>query len=73
MGLALVPGFPSTLDWLNAPAPASVAERGWLTAVAFVNIGSAWSLQTLHELQALRTRFPGRLRRDARGTDRTGA
>ena len=62
MGLALVPGFPSTLEWLNAPAPASVAERGWLTAVAFINIGSAWSLQTLHELQALRARFPGRLR-----------
>jgi len=61
MGSALVPGFPSTLEWLNAPVPA-VARPGWLTAIAFVNIGSAWSVQALHELQALRTRFPSRVR-----------
>jgi hypothetical protein len=61
MGSALVPGFPSTLDWLNAPTP-GVARAGWLTAVAFVNVGSAWSLQALHELQALCARFPGRVR-----------
>lgn len=62
MGQALVPGFPSTLQWLNAPPPSSVARRGWLTAVAFVNLGSTWSVQALLELQALRARFPKRLR-----------
>ena len=62
MGQALVPGFPSTLEWLNATTPASVAQPGWLTAIAFVNIGSAWSVHAMHELQALRARFPRRLR-----------
>jgi len=61
MGSALVPGFPSTLEWLNAPAP-PVAREGWLTAIVFVNLASAWSVQALHELQALRARFPGRVR-----------
>jgi DNA-binding beta-propeller fold protein YncE len=62
MGQALVPGFPSTLQWLNATTPSTVARRGWLTAVAFVNLGSSWSVQALLELQALRARFPHRLR-----------
>ena len=62
MGRALVPGFPSSLHWLNATPPTAVALRGWLTAVAFVNLGSAWSVQLLHDLQALRLRHPGRLR-----------
>ena len=50
MGQALVPGFPSTLQWLNATTPSTVARRGWLTAVAFVNLGSSWSVQALLEL-----------------------
>jgi len=62
MGQALVPGFPSTLEWLNAATPSSVAQPGWLTVVAFVNIGSTWSIHAMHELQALRARFPRRLR-----------
>ena len=62
MGRALVPGFPSSLHWLNATPPSAVAMRGWLTVVAFVNIGSTWSIQALHDLQALRVRYPGKLR-----------
>ncbi|MCC8361708.1 hypothetical protein LK996_01245 [Lysobacter sp. A6] len=62
MGRALVPGFPSSLDWLNATPPSGVALRGWLTVVAFVNIGSSWSTQALHDLQALRARYPGKFR-----------
>ena len=62
MGRTLVPGLHSSLHWLNASPPAAPHLRGWLTAIAFVNIGSAWSIQALHDLQALRLRHPGRLR-----------
>jgi DNA-binding beta-propeller fold protein YncE len=62
MGLVQVPGFPSTLEWLNLGVAPAVSAPGWLTAIAFVNVGSAWSIQALHELQALRKRFPRRLR-----------
>ena len=41
---------------------AAVAMPGWLTAIAFANLGSAWSLQALHDLQTLRARYPNRLR-----------
>jgi hypothetical protein len=37
-GTSLVPGFPSSLEWLNASAAAR-RTAGWLTAIAFVNIG----------------------------------
>src|SRR5690349_5874647 len=62
MGRSLVPGFPSQLHWVNATPPSAVGLRGWLTAVAFVNIGSAWSVQLLQDLQQLRARHAGRLR-----------
>jgi DNA-binding beta-propeller fold protein YncE len=47
---------------LNATPPASVSMRGWLTVVAFVNIGSSWSIAALRELQLLRSRYPGKFR-----------
>ncbi|BCT93511.1 hypothetical protein LYSHEL_25350 [Lysobacter helvus] len=62
MGLAQVPGFPSTLQWLNAGVAPPGAMPGWLTAIAFANLGSAWSLQALQALQTLRARYPNRLR-----------
>jgi hypothetical protein len=63
MALSLAPDLPDSLDWLNGPAPARpVSQRGWLTALAFVNAGSTWSIQKLHDLQALCTRHPRRLR-----------
>ena len=63
MALSLAPDLPDSLDWLNGPAPARpVSQRGWLTALAFVNAGSTWSIQKLHDLQALCARHPERLR-----------
>ena len=63
MTLSLAPDLPESLDWLNATAPTGpIAQRGWLTALAFVNSGSTWSMQQLHGLQALCARHPQRLR-----------
>lgn len=63
MTLSLAPDLPESLDWLNAEAPTGpIAQRGWLTALAFVNSGSTWSMQQLHDLQALCARHPQRLR-----------
>lgn len=63
MALSLAPEFPGSIDWLNAaPPPRPVSQRGWLTALAFVNAGSTWSMQKLHDLQALCARHPQRLR-----------
>ncbi len=63
MALSLAPDLPDSLDWLNGPAPdRPVSQRGWLTALAFVNAGSTWSIQKLHDLQALCARHPKRLR-----------
>lgn len=61
MPLTLAPDLPNSLQWLNA-APQAVAQRGWLTALAFVNTGSTWSLQKLHDLQLLCAKHPRRLR-----------
>ena len=63
MPLTLAPDLPDSLQWLNAPAPVhAVAQQGWLTALAFVNAGSTWSLQKLHDLQLLCAKHPQRLR-----------
>ena len=63
MALSLAPDLPDSLDWLNGPAPVRpVSQRGWLTALAFVNAGSTWSIQKLHDLQALCAKHPRRLR-----------
>ena len=63
MALSLAPDLPESLDWLNAPAPArAIAQRGWLTALVFINAGSTWSLQKLQDMQSLAARHPQRLR-----------
>jgi hypothetical protein len=51
------PEFPPSLEWLNTTGPLGMAQlRGRVTALAFVNIGSAWSAQRLGELAHLRAR-----------------
>lgn len=61
MTLSLAPLLPDSLEWLDG-VPRVTAQRGWLTAIAFVNAGSAWSQQRLLDLQALRARHPQCLR-----------
>lgn len=56
------PEFPPTLDWLNLSSPLRMAQlRGKVCALAFVNAGSAWSLQRLNDLAHLRARHGDRL------------
>jgi hypothetical protein len=56
------PEFPPTLDWLNLSSPLRMAQlRGKVCALAFVNAGSAWSLQRLNDLAHLRARHGERL------------
>jgi sugar lactone lactonase YvrE len=63
MSLPLAPPLPDSLDWLNAGTPLrEPGRRGRLTALAFFNVGSAWSMQALAELQATCARHPQRLR-----------
>jgi DNA-binding beta-propeller fold protein YncE len=62
MTVATLPPLPTSLQWLNTVAPPELAQRGRLTAVAFVNVGSTWSIQRLHDLQLLCARHPQRLR-----------
>lgn len=54
--------LPASLQWLNAAEAPPTTRRGWLTALAFVNAGSAWSMQRIQDLQALCARYPQRLR-----------
>ncbi|KAF1708322.1 hypothetical protein CSC70_13195 [Pseudoxanthomonas kalamensis DSM 18571] len=55
------PELPRSLVWLNA-SPGSLHElRGCAVALAFVNPGSIWCAQRLHELVQLQSRYPGRL------------
>ncbi len=57
MDAALAPEFPETLQWLNLAEPLPMAHlRGQPCALAFVNAGSVWSLQRLHDLASLRAR-----------------
>jgi hypothetical protein len=58
----IAPEFPQTLEWLNLAEPLRMAQlRGKVCALAFVNAGSAWSMQRLNELAHLRARHGERL------------
>ena len=62
MEAVIAPEFPSTLEWLNLAEPLRMAQlRGKVCALAFVNAGSAWSLQRLNDLAMLRARHGERL------------
>lgn len=62
MELAIAPEFPQSLEWLNLTEPLRMAQlRGKVCALAFVNAGSAWSLQRLGDLANLRSRHAERL------------
>jgi hypothetical protein len=62
MDAAIAPEFPQALEWLNLPAPLRMAQlRGRVCAIGFVNAGSAWSLQRLHDLAQLQSRHGDRL------------
>jgi len=62
MEAVIAPEFPSTLEWLNLSEPLRMAQlRGRVCALAFVNAGSAWSLQRLNDLANLRARHGERL------------
>lgn len=57
----VAPELPSDLDWLNISArPARLV--GSACALVFINAGSVWSQQRLHELLELQSRFSDRLR-----------
>ncbi len=59
----LAPDLPDSLQWLNAATPVqATAQLGRMTLLAFFNAGSTWSLQRLHDLQALCARHPLRVR-----------
>ncbi|HEY4530818.1 MAG TPA: hypothetical protein VIG97_10925 [Luteimonas sp.] len=59
---APAPEFHPGIEWLNTAAPLRMAQlRGRVTALAFVNAGSAWCQQTLVDLDHLRNRHPDRL------------
>lgn len=59
---ALAPEFPLGLEWLNTAEPLRMEHlRGRVSALAFVNAGSAWCNQTLVDLGHLRNRHPDRL------------
>lgn len=52
------PEFPASLEWLNLAKPLRMAQlRGRVTALAFVNAGSAWCQQRLTDLATLRKRY----------------
>jgi hypothetical protein len=58
----LAPEFPNDLQWLNLAEPLRMAQlRGRITAIAFVNAGSAWCQQRLSDLAILRRRHPDQL------------
>ncbi|HYM87451.1 MAG TPA: hypothetical protein VET30_12050 [Pseudoxanthomonas sp.] len=61
MDTATAPEFPSSLQWLNAPATTLHEQRGRVVALVFVNAGSAWSWQRLRDVAQLQARYPGRL------------
>jgi Thioredoxin-like len=58
----LAPEFPASLEWLNLSEPLRMSRlRGRITALAFVNAGSAWSQQRLNDLAILRKRHTDQL------------
>ncbi len=61
-GSDIAPEFPQTLQWLNLAEPLRMSQmRGRVCALAFVNVGSAWSLQRLRDLARLQLRHGDRL------------
>jgi len=57
MDTAITPELPESLEWLNLDAPLRLASlRGRACAIGFVNTGSAWSLQRMHDLGQLQAR-----------------
>lgn len=57
MDTTLAPEFPASVEWLNLPEPLRMAQlRGRLSALVFVNAGSAWCQQRLSDLAILRKR-----------------
>jgi hypothetical protein len=62
MDTSLAPEFPSALQWLNLSEPLQMSQlRGRITALVFVNAGSAWCQQRLNDLAILRRRHPEQL------------
>lgn len=62
MDTAIAPEFPQSLEWLNLPSPLRMAAlRGRVCALGFVNTGSAWSLQRMHDLAQLQARHGERM------------
>ena len=58
----VAPEFSQTLEWLNVTLPLRMADlRGRVCALGFVNAGSAWSLQRLHDLAQLQARHGERM------------
>ncbi len=57
MDMSPAPEFPASLEWLNLARPLRMAQlRGKITALVFVNAGSAWCQQRLADLSILRKR-----------------
>ncbi len=62
MDTSPAPEFPNGLQWLNLAEPLRMSQlRGRITALAFVNAGSAWCQQRLSDLAILRRRHPEQL------------
>lgn len=56
------PEFPADLEWLNLARPLRMEQlRGRITALVFVNAGSAWCQQRLIDLATLRKRYSDQL------------
>ncbi len=59
---SLAPEFPASLEWLNLAKPLYMGQlRGRITALVFVNAGSAWCQQRLSDLATLRKRYSEQL------------
>ena len=54
MDAQVAPEFPDSIEWLNLAGPLRMAQlRGKVCALAFINAGSAWSIQRLNDLVTL--------------------
>ncbi|NLG59531.1 MAG: redoxin domain-containing protein [Gammaproteobacteria bacterium] len=62
MDAQVAPEFPDSIEWLNLSEPLRMAQlRGRVCVLAFINAGSAWSMQRLHDLVTLLGRHRERL------------
>ena len=62
MDAQIAPEFPDSIEWLNLSEPLRMAQlRGKVCALAFINAGSAWSMQRLNDLVTLLGRHRERL------------